>query len=237
MRRTQAAASPVMLGTLELARQCSVLLAAAAAILVLGQSPAAALAQRGGMSGGESRQRRGISYLADREFAKALDEFRAAIQLDPENAAAHDYAGVALAELGRPDDAAAEFRRAIQVSDGLSSAHFHLALAYDRMGRALDAIQQYEATLRVDPAFVEAKYALSAACWKLGDRSGAIGRGRCNPTVDGEPAIRRSIVGDESAAVHLRVTRRIPQLGREVAVPLDSGFGELDVAPGCRQSG
>src|SRR6266700_8415498 len=66
-------------------------------------------------------------------------------------------------------------------------------------------------------------------------RDGAV-RGRCSdPAVDGEPAIRWSEFGNERAPVHLRITCRVPQLGRKIPVTLDPAFGELDIAAGRRQ--
>ena len=38
----------------------------------------------------EFRQRQGVQYLSQSNYAKALEEFRAAIRIDPENAQAHE---------------------------------------------------------------------------------------------------------------------------------------------------
>src|SRR5438477_9919778 len=71
----------------------------------------------------ELHQRQGVNSLSEGDYSKALEEFRAAIGIDPENAQAHDYAGTALATLGKNEAAAEEFQKAIQLSDDLSSAH------------------------------------------------------------------------------------------------------------------
>src|SRR6266700_5987416 len=119
-------------------------------------------------------RRQGSAYLDQHDISRALEEFRAAVEVDPQDAASHDYLGVALAESGKIEQAAAEFERAVRLSTNSPQAHFHLALAYDKLARTLDAIRQYEAALRLRPDFLDARYALSADCWKLGDREGAI---------------------------------------------------------------
>ena len=68
-----------------------------------------------------------------------------------------------------------------------------------------------------------------------GDRSAAVGRARRDPTIDGEPALRRREIGNKPAGVHFRIPRCIPQLGREVSVPFDAAFGEFDITPRRRQ--
>ena len=119
-------------------------------------------------------QQQGATYLDQHNLARALDEFRSAVRLDPRDPTARDYLGVALAESGRTDQAVVEFRKSTELSDSFAPAHFHLGLAYERIGRSSDAIAEYEAALFREPGLVDARYALSAACWKRGDRAGAI---------------------------------------------------------------
>src|SRR5438552_1344648 len=119
-------------------------------------------------------QRQGVAYLDQHNLARALDEFRSAVRLNPRDAASRDYLGVALAESGQTNQAVVEFQKSIDLSDSFAPPHFHLGLAYDRMGRSSDAIAEYEATLFREPGLLDARYALSAACWKRGDRAGAI---------------------------------------------------------------
>ena len=149
-------------------RQLVVLLASAVACcgLVIAQSTDARSSRW--------HQRQGVAYLDQHNLARALDEFRSAVRLDPRDPTARDYLGVALAESGRTDQAVVEFRKSTELSDSFAPAHFHLGLAYERIGRSSDAIAEYEAALFREPGLVDARYALSAACWKRGDRAGAI---------------------------------------------------------------
>src|SRR5437773_5548992 len=106
-----------------------------------------ALAQTTDARSSRWHQRQGVAYLDQHNLARALDEFRSAVRLNPRDAASRDYLGVALAESGQPDQAVVEFQKSIDLSDSFAPPHFHLGLAYDRMGRSSDAIAEYEAML------------------------------------------------------------------------------------------
>jgi len=47
---------------------------------------------------------------------KAADQFRAALEADPENAEAHIDLGNTFLQLGRPREAAGEYREALRIS-------------------------------------------------------------------------------------------------------------------------
>jgi len=56
-------------------------------------------------------------------------EFRAAIEIFPDDADAHYNLGLALDSLGEPDQALGEFRRAAQLRPASSLIHFQLGLS------------------------------------------------------------------------------------------------------------
>jgi tetratricopeptide (TPR) repeat protein len=116
----------------------------------------------------------GIVQFKQGNMQAAMDQFRAAVQTNPNDAVAHDYIGVILGESGRLNEAIVEFDQAIRLDAGLPDPHFHLGLAYKQTGRINDAISEYQEVLRLNPGMVEAQYSLSAICARVGDLDGAI---------------------------------------------------------------
>src|SRR5215831_18335068 len=55
----------------------------------------------------------GLAYGQLRRFAEAIDLLRKAVKVAPKHAAAHNFLGAALKEIGRTDEALASFDRAI----------------------------------------------------------------------------------------------------------------------------
>ena len=99
----------------------------------------------------------------DRQFGRAEQEFRRAIDLNPGYATAHHWFGLFLASSGRSPEAIAELERAREL-DPLSSIIntnlgwvLYFARQYDR------AIEQYRQVLAVHPDFGTAQWKLSKA--------------------------------------------------------------------------
>jgi len=67
--------------------------------------------------------------LQQRRFSEAADEARKSIQVDPQNADAHNVLGAALASQGQFDQAVAEFRQALRINPQHQSASNNLARA------------------------------------------------------------------------------------------------------------
>ncbi len=97
----------------------------------------------------------------DFNFAEAEKEYRIAIELNPNNAIAHEYYGALLAQMGRPAEAEEQCLRAIEL-DPLSpiGAWFYpMALYIER--RFDDAIKQADRVLELDANFSAAHLILS----------------------------------------------------------------------------
>ena len=105
----------------------------------------------------------------DFEFAEAEKEYRIAIDLNPNNAIAHEYYGALLAQMGRHTEAEEECLKAIEL-DPLSpiGAWFYpVALYLER--RFDDAIKQADRVLELDPNFSAAHLILSFIHQARGD--------------------------------------------------------------------
>lgn len=91
-----------------------------------------------------------------RDPAKAEQQFRAAVQLRPEHAGAHNGLGTALAELKRTPEAALEFEAAAKLDPDNPLPFYSLGKAYLANGDANKALAAYDRALRISPRFTPA---------------------------------------------------------------------------------
>ncbi len=113
-------------------------------------------------------------YLAEFEWERveAEKEFRRAVELEPNNPAAHANLGMLLRCLRRFDEAIAEARRAVEL-DPLSKRGV-LASALMSARRFDDAIAEQNAVLILDPNYAETHYLLGLAYFRKGSYREAI---------------------------------------------------------------
>jgi tetratricopeptide (TPR) repeat protein len=104
----------------------------------------------------------------------AIQEYRAALQLDPKHGWAHVNLGVAYYHQGRMQDAAAEFRAALQLDSKWAQAHSHLGDALRALGQAEQAIREYREALWLDPKLAWAHFGLGGALLATGQREKAV---------------------------------------------------------------
>jgi len=78
----------------------------------------------------------GLLYARQGRFDKALGQFKAAADLDPRCAEAHNYWGVALTKLDRIEEAVPKFRRALSLAPGYREARANLEQTLRALGRA-----------------------------------------------------------------------------------------------------
>lgn len=86
-----------------------------------------------------------------RAWAKAADSFRKAILADPRHAEAHSALGVALARLGRHDDAELAFRRAVELAPERAHMRSNYGFALLLEGRLREALVELKAAVKLDP--------------------------------------------------------------------------------------
>jgi Flp pilus assembly protein TadD len=76
------------------------------------------------------------------DFRGAEAAFRKAIQLDPNNAQAHNNLGFALFEQGKVEEAIAEYRHALRINPNDAMAHNNLGAALFTQGKVEEAIAE-----------------------------------------------------------------------------------------------
>ncbi len=87
----------------------------------------------------------------DRTPAEAIAEYREAIRLDPNSAAAHASLGSALVHQGELEEALAEFHEASRLEPTDAVLWIQLAQVYELMGRGDKAMHSLEMGLEADP--------------------------------------------------------------------------------------
>jgi len=148
-----------------------------------------------------------ILNFDDLDLAGAAREFQRAIELQPNNATAHQWYGNGpLDGLGRFDEAIAETKRAVELdplSPIINNDHAY-PLYYAR--RYDDAMAQLEKAIKLDPAFFYSRQTLGIVLQAKGDLTGAIAEFEKARQLTGDPlylvllAVAKTKMGDKSIA-------------------------------------
>jgi len=94
---------------------------------------------------------RGAELLKKKQYADAEAEYRAAIQLDPQNADLHNSLGITLGRKGDWDGQIAEEREALRLNPNNDRAHVGLGVALSQKDDQEGAMAEYREALRLNP--------------------------------------------------------------------------------------
>jgi predicted membrane-bound spermidine synthase len=78
------------------------------------------------------RYQRGTDLLVEHHYPQAIDQFRAALTWNADSAETHNNLGIALASVGRLDDAIDQFNQALAIDPAFEDARRNLAMAMRR---------------------------------------------------------------------------------------------------------
>jgi TolB-like protein/DNA-binding winged helix-turn-helix (wHTH) protein/Tfp pilus assembly protein PilF len=115
-----------------------------------------------------------IEFYYDWDWTRSEQEFRRAIELNPNYATAHQWYGYYLAAMSRFQEALEEARKAQQIDPLSLSINTTLAGRYRDLHQYAQAIDLNRRTLEMDPTFVPAHIALGATYEDQGNWSQAI---------------------------------------------------------------
>jgi tetratricopeptide (TPR) repeat protein len=176
-----------------------------------------------------------IKFSRDLDLPEAGNHFAHALQLNPNDATAHQWHAFYLSALGRFDEAIAELHRALEL-DPLSP------IINNSLGRTLyyarrypEAIEQFKKALDLEPAFPAAHYNLGAAYARRGMYSEAISEWKMHdePTWIARRAYAAALSGDRREAVGaLEMMKEISDQ-RDIAAIialLHLGLGETELS-------
>jgi len=109
---------------------------------------------------------------------EAIENFRKAVQINPNFAEALNNLGHALAAQGRLEEAIENYRKATQINPNFAVAQNNLGAALATEGRLEEAIGNFRKAIQVNPNFVAAQNNLGAALADKGRFEEAIGNFR-----------------------------------------------------------
>ena len=107
------------------------------------------------------------------EVAEALEHYRAAVRLRPDDAIANNALGGALLAAGDPAGAVTALKTAIAAKPDYFPAHYNLGNALATIGRFPEALEEFRTAVRLNPKDSMAHTNLGAALAETGDLSGA----------------------------------------------------------------
>lgn len=106
--------------------------------------------------------------LKKNQYAAAVVEWSKALELEPDEAPAHNNLGLALVETGKVEEGMEHYRRALELSPGYPEAHNNLGSALVRGRRLPEAVGQFENALESNPDHARAHVNLGAALAQMG---------------------------------------------------------------------
>jgi tetratricopeptide (TPR) repeat protein len=129
--------------------------------------------------------REGLRKAAQGDYKKAISDYNRALTLDPQNATAYFYRGVAHSHLGDDRAAAEDFEqtvrlriekldRIIRQHPGDASAHVQRGFARSEYRDLQGAIDDYTQAIRLDPQNADAYYYRGNVYYKQGQKQAAI---------------------------------------------------------------
>lgn len=94
---------------------------------------------------------RAMRLLADNQAEQAVEEYRSALELEPNNGTVLGLLGSALAEVGRDAEARAALERALELQPAEPAHHNNLALLLARAGNPEEALAHFRRAAQLDP--------------------------------------------------------------------------------------
>ena len=110
---------------------------------------------------------KGILAYKERDYLEALDRFRQAVELAPDNPNAQFYLGLSLSRIGEFAQAIAVLQTALRLDASLRYVHYHLGLAYIQEKRYAEAIGQFELAEQFDPEKAATHFYLGYAYYEM----------------------------------------------------------------------
>jgi rhomboid protease GluP len=108
------------------------------------------------------------AYTIQRDYAKAEDELKRVIQLNPSNEGAYYYLGYTELEQKHSDQARAAFTQLLKMNTNSADAHAGLAAVFSSESKYSEALEEYKRTVQLEPDYQNVFYDIGLAQSKQG---------------------------------------------------------------------
>jgi tetratricopeptide (TPR) repeat protein len=122
----------------------------------------------------EEHFQQGNEYAQNGEFDKAIAEYEAVLDKEPDNVSALSNLGVVYYNTGELDKAISQYEKAIDLSPEDADIHSNLAAAYVQREQLDKALELYLAAIELNPELIEAIFGLGVVYFQLGQNDMAI---------------------------------------------------------------
>jgi tetratricopeptide (TPR) repeat protein len=95
--------------------------------------------------------RAGINHYQRGEYEKAVEDYTAALSIDPSNPVVYDWMGYALYRNRQYDKALSALERSVQLDPKYARGYYNMALVLWKLGRHEDAIKAVRHAVELDP--------------------------------------------------------------------------------------
>lgn len=116
----------------------------------------------------------GNAYLSMRKYSQALANYRRAVELSPDLAAAYNNMGEALGHLNEPQAALEAFRKAITLDPQQATAYYNMGVILDLLHRSRESQAALRRAVRLKPDYALAYDALAVALTRANRASEAV---------------------------------------------------------------
>jgi superkiller protein 3 len=123
----------------------------------------------------EEHFQKGNEYAQQGQFQEAIDEYLAALEIEPEHVSALTNLGVAYYNTGRLQEAITQYEKAIAIAPEDADIYSNLGAAYVQTGQMEKALEQYQKAVELEPNLAQAHFGLGVIYAELDQTEEAIG--------------------------------------------------------------
>jgi len=109
-----------------------------------------------------------------KNFDKAVINYKKSIEINPDYAEGHNNLGSALYKLGKFNEAIDSYQRALKIKPNFTEAYNNLGLAFEDLGKFNEAIDSYQRAIKINPEYAEAYNNLGVTFMMIGKFNEAI---------------------------------------------------------------
>ena len=95
------------------------------------------------------------------KYEEAVDTYKQAIKVNPDDAVAYNKLGIAYRSAGKMQESLEALKQAIKIKSDYAEAHYELGLTYRSSFKNQEALDSYIKAVRINPEFTKAYYSLA----------------------------------------------------------------------------